>query len=69
QDLSVEPLKVAARCGVRVSLGTDSHHHSQLGYIAFGLAAAALAGLPKERVVNFMTLPRLHSWVKSLRQR
>ena len=43
QDLDVERLKLARKAGVRISLGTDSHHPWQLDFIQFGMAAAVLA--------------------------
>jgi histidinol phosphatase-like PHP family hydrolase len=66
QDLDVELLKLARKAGVRISLGTDSHHPWQLEFIRFGLAAAALANIPKERVINFMSREQLISWAQGL---
>lgn len=67
QDLNVELLKLARAAGTRISLGTDAHHASQLGFAEFGLAAALAAGIPAERIVNFMPLPELKAWVARLR--
>lgn len=67
QDLNLELLKLVKKSGARVSLGTDSHHATQLGFIELGLAAALKAGIAAERVINFMPLAELRKWVASLR--
>jgi histidinol phosphatase-like PHP family hydrolase len=67
QDLDVPLLKLARDAGARVALGTDSHHAWQLGFIEFGLAAALDAGIPPQRIVNFMPLRELQEWVAGLR--
>jgi len=67
QDLNVELLKLAREAGTRVSLGTDAHHAWQLTFIEFGLAAALQARVPAERIVNFMSLAELRSWVATVR--
>ncbi|MBA2269805.1 MAG: hypothetical protein H0W20_04295 [Chthoniobacterales bacterium] len=56
QDLNVDLLKLARDAGTRVALGTDSHHAWQLAFIELGLAAALEAGIPAERIINFMPL-------------
>jgi putative hydrolase len=67
QDLNVALLELARATGVRVSLGTDSHHAWQLEFIELGLAAARKAGLPADRIVNFLPLSELRAWVTMLR--
>ena len=62
QDLNVELLRVAKTEGTRIALDTDAHTPEQLGFIELGLAAALLAGIPAERVVNFMPLGKLLRW-------
>jgi histidinol phosphatase-like PHP family hydrolase len=69
QDLNVSLLKVARKAGVRISLGTDSHHAYQLEFIELGLAAALKARIPADRIVNFMDLATLRAWVLKLRSR
>jgi histidinol phosphatase-like PHP family hydrolase len=69
QDLNVSLLKVARKAGVRVSLGTDSHHAHQLEFIELGLAAALKAKIPPDRIVNFMDLVSLRRWIKKVRSR
>jgi histidinol phosphatase-like PHP family hydrolase len=67
QDLRVSLLKIARKAGVRISLGTDSHHPDQLAFMELSLAAAALAKIPAERIINFMSVPNLKEWAASVR--
>ena len=68
QDLNFNLLKLARDAGVMISLGTDAHHPWQLGFIDFGLAAAAAAKIPKERVLNFKPVQELLEWAAGLRE-
>jgi DNA polymerase (family 10) len=65
QDLSLDLLKLARDTGVMISLGTDSHHPWQLEFIDLGLAAAASAGIARERILNFKSARELREWSKS----
>jgi len=67
QDLNVSLLKIAKRCGTRISMGTDAHHPWQLGFLDLALAAALAAKIPPERIVNFMSLNELRAWVENVR--
>lgn len=69
QDLNFSLLKVARKAGVRISLGTDSHHAHQLEFIELGLASALNARIPADRIVNFMDVAALKLWVQNLRSR
>jgi DNA polymerase (family 10) len=69
QDLNLALLKIARKEGVRISLGTDSHHAYQLEFIELGLGAALKARIPADRILNFMDLPSLRAWVAKLRAR
>lgn len=69
QDISHDLLKLAAKAGCRISLGTDSHGLSQLRFIEFGLASALNAGIKRDRILNFMTAEELLQWVASVRER
>jgi putative hydrolase len=62
QDLNVELLKLAAKEGVRISIGTDSHWHPQLEWIDLGIAAAMKAKIPKDRILNLMSADELVAW-------
>lgn len=69
QDLNLTLLKIARKEGVRISLGTDAHHPWQLEFIELGLAAALKARIPAERMLNFLPLPELQSWIARVRAR
>ena len=69
QDLNVALLKLARREGCRISLGTDAHHPWQLEFIELGLAAALIAKIPAERIVNFMSILQVKEWVAGVRAR
>jgi histidinol phosphatase-like PHP family hydrolase len=68
QDLKLSLLKLAKKEGCRISLGTDAHHPWQLGYIQLSLAAACKAGIAPERILNFMQVDELRSWVAEVRE-
>ncbi|HVL89482.1 MAG TPA: PHP domain-containing protein [Actinomycetota bacterium] len=53
QDLDVELLMEAKRYDVRFTIGSDAHHPNELHYLTLGAAAAILAGIPRERILNF----------------
>jgi histidinol phosphatase-like PHP family hydrolase len=67
QDLSVGLLKLAKREGVRIAIDTDAHTPAQLTFVELGLAAAIKAGIAKDRVVNFLSVPTLLNWVQHVR--
>jgi histidinol phosphatase-like PHP family hydrolase len=62
QDLNIELLKLARAAGVRISLGTDAHRPEQLAFMELALAAAIDAQIPRERILNFMSLESLRTW-------
>jgi histidinol phosphatase-like PHP family hydrolase len=68
QDLNISLLKIAKRCGTRISMGTDAHHPWQLEFIDLALTAALVARIPPERIVNFMPLKELRAWIDSVRR-
>jgi histidinol phosphatase-like PHP family hydrolase len=69
QDLNLSLLKIARRYGTRISMGTDSHHAWQLEFIDLALAAALVAKISPERIVNFMPLTELRHWVEHVRKK
>jgi histidinol phosphatase-like PHP family hydrolase len=69
QDLSGDLVKLAAKAGCRISLGTDSHGESQLRFIEFGLGSALAAGIKPDRILNFMTAEELKYWAAGVRER
>jgi DNA polymerase (family X) len=54
QDMSIDLIRLARKAGCRISIGTDSHHPSQLEFIEFGLAAALKAKIDPGLILNFM---------------
>jgi histidinol phosphatase-like PHP family hydrolase len=64
QDLDVELLELAREAGVWVSIGTDAHSVRELGAMELGLAAAILAGIPRERILNFLPADDLRAWAR-----
>ncbi len=64
QDLSVELLLLAREEGARIAIDTDAHAPEQLAFAELGLAAALLARIPAERIVNFMPAEQLLKWAK-----
>ena len=68
QDLNLSLLKIAKRCGTRLSMGTDAHHPWQFEFIDLALVAALAAKIPPERIVNFMPLTELRAWVEKVRR-
>ncbi|MFI5071124.1 MAG: hypothetical protein ACHP8A_09560 [Terriglobales bacterium] len=69
QDLSPDLVALAKKAGCRISLGTDSHGPSQLPFIKLGAASAMLAGIKRERILNFMTRDELLTWVNNVREK
>ena len=69
QDLNVELLRMAKREDVRIAIDTDAHAPGQLPFVELGLAAAARAGIPRDRIINFMSVPALLKWVQQVRSR
>ena len=67
QDLNVELLRLARDAAVRVSIGTDAHQPAELAFMEFGLAAAILADIPKERILNFASREDVLAWAKQRR--
>ena len=68
QDLSVDLVKIAKRCGCRISLGTDSHDPLQLRFIDYAVASAMKAGVKQERILNCLSLEQLKNWALNIRE-
>jgi histidinol phosphatase-like PHP family hydrolase len=68
QDLDVESLRSVAAAGGRVAIDTDAHSSDELDFLEFGLAAAIRAGIPMDRVVNFLPVDELRGWARSSTQ-
>jgi putative hydrolase len=68
QDLSIDLIRIAAKAGCRISIGTDSHGDSQLDFIEFGLAAALKAEVDPQQILNFMSRDDLLRWASGVRE-
>jgi len=67
QDLNVELATIAREEGVAwFSIGSDAHSAEELGFLSFGMATAALAGIPRERILNYRTDGFVRSWAREL---
>jgi putative hydrolase len=68
QDLGVELARIAVTEGVRwYSIGSDAHIPVELEFLPFGLATAALAGVPRDRVLNYLPAEDVIAWATDLR--
>ncbi|HWC69872.1 MAG TPA: PHP domain-containing protein [Actinomycetota bacterium] len=67
QDLSVELARIAVASGVRwFSIGSDAHDDGELGFLPFGLAIAALAGVPRDRILNYRSADEVRAWARAI---
>ncbi len=69
QDLPVDLLRQARDSGVWFSIGTDAHAIAELDFMPLGLGAAASAGVPRDRILNFQTSEWVRAWVAERRDR
>jgi DNA polymerase (family X) len=63
-DLSDVNIRRATECGVKLSLGTDSHSKNQLHYLDLGIAQARRGWARKKDIVNCMSAEELLSFLK-----
>jgi histidinol phosphatase-like PHP family hydrolase len=55
QDLPVELAKIAMAEGVQwFSMGSDAHSADELRHLPIAMGTAILAGIPKERILNYL---------------
>ena len=65
QDLNVELATIAREEGVEwFSIGSDAHTAEELEFLPFGMATAALAGIPRERILNYRPLEFVRAWAR-----
>jgi histidinol phosphatase-like PHP family hydrolase len=65
QDLNVELATIAREEGVQwFSIGSDAHTASELEFLPFGMATAALAGIPRERILNYRPVEFVRAWAR-----
>jgi putative hydrolase len=68
QDLNVELATLAREEGVEwFTIGSDAHAARELELLPFGMAIAALAGIPRGRILNYRPREFVHGWVHELR--
>jgi PHP domain len=48
-----------------LSIGSDAHSPSELEFLSFGMATAALAGIPRERILNYRSVEFVRSWAQA----
>jgi putative hydrolase len=60
-DLSPEMARLALECGCNFTLDADAHGPEQLAYVPMGAWMARRAGIPQERILNFLDLDELTS--------
>jgi putative hydrolase len=58
-DLSPEMARLALECGCNFTLDADAHAPAELAYVPMGAWMARRAGIPQDRILNFMTLEDL----------
>jgi histidinol phosphatase-like PHP family hydrolase len=65
QDLNVELATIAREEGVQwFSIGSDAHTAFELEFLPFGMATAALAGIPRERILNYRSVDFVRAWAR-----
>jgi histidinol phosphatase-like PHP family hydrolase len=63
QDLNVELATLAREEGVEwFTIGSDAHAARELELLPFGMAIAALAGIPRELLLNYRSLESVRGW-------
>ena len=62
QDPPDDLLQVALDAGCLFSIDSDAHAPGQLAFIDFGVARAAAAGIPADRIITTWPVDRLLEW-------
>jgi putative hydrolase len=58
-DLSPEMARLALALGCNFTVDADAHAPGEFAYVPMGLWMARRAGIPKERILNFLPLEEL----------
>jgi putative hydrolase len=58
-DLSPEMARLALECGCNFALDSDAHAPAEFAYVPMGMWMARRAGIPENRILNFMVLDEL----------
>jgi histidinol phosphatase-like PHP family hydrolase len=46
------------------SIGSDAHSALELEFLSFGMATAALAEIPRERILNYRSVEFVRAWAR-----
>jgi histidinol phosphatase-like PHP family hydrolase len=65
QDMEVSLVEAARDTGMWISIGTDAHRPDELANLELGVATAAAAGFPRERVLNRLDPDEIRAWAGS----
>ena len=60
-DLSPEMARLALECGCNFTLDADAHAPAELAYVPMGAWMARRAGIPQDRILNFLDVDELTS--------
>ncbi len=63
-DLNDAHIKKAVEAGVKLSIGTDSHSKTQLGYLELGVAQARRGWAEKKDIINCLSYEELIKFLK-----
>ncbi len=58
-DLSPEMARLALECGCNFTLDADAHAPAEFAYVPMGMWLARRAGIPQDRILNFLSLDEL----------
>jgi putative hydrolase len=58
-DLSPEMARLAMECGCNFTLDADAHAPAELAYVPMAAWMARRAGIPQDRILNFLTVDEL----------
>lgn len=58
-DLSPEMARLALECGCKFVLDADAHAPAEFAYVPMGMWMARRAGIPRERILNFLPVNQL----------
>lgn len=58
-DLSPEMARLALECGCKFFVDADAHAPAEFAYVPMGLWMARRAGIPEDRILNFLPLEEL----------
>jgi DNA polymerase (family 10) len=68
-DLKDLHVRMAMDAGCWITIDTDAHSLSELGYMSLGVQTARRGWAQRDRVLNTFDTVKLQSWIKSKRQR